>query len=453
MSAETALDHALRVAKRAGAHSADSVCIESDSSEVRVRGEEIEHVKQARERTLGLRVFVEGATGLQQAVTSTSDLSERAIERLAEDSVALARETAPDPDAGLPQDGFAGVLPELDLLVAKDREAGIEHHVEAAREAEAAARQVDEKIVNSEGADAGSSFRHVHYANSAGFDGQYESASHSISCSPIAADEQGAMQTDYWYTVARSLAALEAPAAVGKRAAERALGQLGARRIATGEYPVVFDSPTARNLLGSLVGCLSGYAVYRKSSFLAGRLGETIAASDITVIDDGRLPAGLGSRPFDGEGQPTRRNVIVEGGRLRSYLLDCYSARKLGLASTGNATRGAGSAPGVGSTNLWLEPGSAGSLDDILADTGKGLLVTGMFGQGFNPVTGDFSRGAKGFWIENGKASHPVEEITIAGNLGDMLCDVNAIGNELLWLGNVAAPPLRIARMTIAGEG
>ncbi|MCP3983282.1 MAG: TldD/PmbA family protein [bacterium] len=449
----SAIRHVLSAAMGAGAHSADAVYIESESSEVRVRGEEIEHVKQARERTLGLRVFVDaGRGGLQQAISSTSDLGENAIERLAEQSVALARETAPDPDAGLPEGGFAEELPELDLVVADDRTAGIDHHLEVAREAEAAARQVDAKIVNSEGSDAGSSFRRVHYVNSAGFDGQYASATHSISCSPIAADEHGAMQTDSWYTVARSLAGLDTPGSVGKRAAERALGQLGARRVPTGEYPVIFDSPTARSLLGSLVGCLSGYAIYRKSSFLAGRLGQAIAASGITVIDDGRLQAGLGSRPFDGEGQPTRRNLIVEGGRLCSYLLDSYSARKLDLTSTGNATRGAGSAPGVGSTNLWLEPGASGSLDDILADTGKGLLVTGMFGQGFNPVTGDFSRGAKGFWIENGKPAYPVEEITIAGNLGDMLCDVDAIGNELLWLGSVAAPPLRIARMTVAGE-
>ncbi len=455
MSAESASERALAAAGRAGAHSADAVCIESDATEVRVRDDDIEHVKQARERTLGLRVFVNGGgpgSGLRQAITSTSDLSDEAIARMAEEAVALARETAPDPDAGLPEGGFAADSPDLALLEARDREVGLERHVEAGRAAEAAARQVDPRIVNSEGSDAGSTFRRVHYANSAGFEGRYESASHSLSCSPIAASEDGAMQTDYWFTVSRALDQLEDPAKVGTRAAERALGHLGARRVATGEFPVVFDSPSARSLLGGLVGCLSGYAVYRKSSFLAGRQGERIAAPEIHIVDDGRLPAGLGSRPFDGEGQATRRNVLVEAGELRSYLLDCYAARKLGLASTGNATRSAGSAPGVGSTNLWLEPGSAGSLDDIVADTGKGLLVTGMFGHGFNPVTGDFSRGAKGFWIEDGQPAFPVEEITIAGNLGDMLCDVDAIGDELMWLGNVAAPALRVAKMTVAGE-
>lgn len=450
MKEEPALQRALAQATRSGAHSADAVAVVSDSTEVRVRGDEIEHVKQARERTLGLRVLVEGSGGLGQAVTSTSDLSDAAVDRMAAQAVALARATAPDPDAGLPANGFAEDLPDLELFVREDRESGLERLVEAARRAEGAARAVDARIVNSEGSDAGSAFRAVHYANTAGFAGSYESASHSLSCSPIAA-ENGSMQTDFWYTVSRSLAGLEDPDEVGREAAERALRQLGARRVATGEFPVVFDGRSARGLLGSLVGCLSGYSIYRQNSFLEGQLGERIASDRVTVIDDGRRLGGLGSRPFDGEGQPTRRTTVVDKGVLRSYLLDSYSGRKLGLASTGNASRSAGSAPGVGATNLWLLPGR-GSLDDLIADTGTGLLVTGMFGHGFNPVTGDFSRGAKGFWIEAGERSFPVEEITIAGNLRTMLSDVDAVGEDLLWLGSVAAPPLRVARMTIAGE-
>ncbi len=450
MSVDATLARALSAATRAGAHSADAVQVASDSTEVRVRGDELEHVKQARERTLGLRVFVLGKGGLQQAVTSTSDLSDDAVDRLAGDTVSLARATAADPDAGLPAGGFAEDLPDLALATPGDREGALERQIEAGRRAEAAARGVDPRIANSEGSDAGSEFRRVQYANTAGFTGSYDSASHSLSCSPIAA-ENGAMQTDYWYTVSRAWNELEDAEAVGRRAAERALGHLGARRVATGEFPVVFDGPTARSLLGSLAGCLSGYAVYRKSSFLAGRLGDRIASDHVTVVDDGRRLAGLGSRPFDGEGQATRRKVLVERGELRSYLLDTYSGRKLDLPSTGNASRSAGSAPGVGATNLWLEPGR-GSLQDLIADTGRGLLLTGMFGHGFNPVTGDFSRGAKGFWIEGGEATFPVEEITIAGNLGDMLSDVDAVGEELLWLGSVAAPPLRVARMTVAGE-
>jgi PmbA protein len=221
--------------------------------------------------------------------------------------------------------------------------------------------------------------------------------------------------------------------------------------VPTAEVPVVFDPMTARGLLGNLAACLSGYTVYRQASFLAGRLGEPIASPKITVVDDGRRTAGLGSKPFDGEGLPTRRNVVVDAGRLETWLLDSYSGRKLGLASTGNASRGVGSAPGVGATNLWIEPGDA-RLDEIVADTPRGLLVTGLFGHGFNPVTGDFSRGAAGVWIEDGRRAHPVEEITIAGNLGQMLRDVDAVGSDLLWLGRVAAPSLRVSRMTVAGE-
>ncbi len=251
--------------------------------------------------------------------------------------------------------------------------------------------------------------------------------------------------------MARRLGALEAPELVGRRAAERALGLLGARRVPTAEVPVIFDPLTARSLLGNLLACVSGYGVYRGSSFLAGRLGQRLAGSDVTVVDDGRVMGGLGSKPFDGEGQATRRTVVVDRGRLASYLLHGYSARKLGLASTGNAARNAGSAPSVGATNLWLEPGGA-TQEELIAATPRGLLVTGLFGHGFNPVTGDFSRGARGFWIEDGALAHPVEEITVAGNLGEMLERVDGIGSELLWAGRIAAPALRVARMTVAGE-
>jgi PmbA protein len=237
---------------------------------------------------------------------------------------------------------------------------------------------------------------------------------------------------------------------VGRRAADRALRRLGARRVATCEVPVIFDALTAPSLLQQLAGCLSGYAIYRRASFLVERLGEPIASPLVTAIDDGRLPGGLGSRPFDGEGLPTRRTPLVSRGRLSSWLLDSYSARKLSLASTGNAARSAGSAPGVAPTNLWIEPGER-TLEAIIADTPRGLLVTELIGMGFNPVTGDYSRGAAGLWIEGGEIAFPVEEITIAGNLADMLRDVDAVGSELLWLSRVASPPLRVARMTVAG--
>jgi PmbA protein len=210
---------------------------------------------------------------------------------------------------------------------------------------------------------------------------------------------------------------------------------------------VVFDPLIAPSLLRQLAGCLSGYAVYRGATFLAGRMGERIAAPGVTIVDDGRRVGGLASRPFDGEGLPTRRNLLVDQGRLRSWLLDSYAARKLGLASTGNGVRGGGAS----TTNLWLEPGTL-SPETIVTSTPRGLYVTELIGQGFNPVTGDYSRGASGLWIENGELTYPVEEITIAGNLGEMLKAIDAIGNDLLWLGSAAAPTLRIGRMTIAGS-
>src|SRR5690606_271900 len=268
-----------------------------------------------------------GPGGLRTAITSTSDLAPDTIDRLAAETVALARATAPDPAAGLPEDGFAADAPDLALFAPEDRHVAVEARIEEARRAEAAARALDPRIANSEGSQVGSGFRRATYANSAGFTGSYESASHSLFCEPLAREGES-MQRDYWMTAARRLGALEDPAAVGRRAAERALRRLGARPVATCEVPVIFEPPVARSLLGQLAGCLSGGAVYRQASFLAQRMGEAIASEHVTVIDDGRLPGGLGSRPFDGEGQPTRRNVLVEKGRLRSWLLDTYSARK-----------------------------------------------------------------------------------------------------------------------------
>jgi PmbA protein len=440
---------ALDGAARSGARAADAVLAESEAGEARVRGDELEFVTQARERTLGIRVFVEGRRGLRSAVTSTSDLSREAVERLAADTVALAGATAEDPDAGLPAGGFAVDAPELALLDPADRQVPMEARIEEARRAEAAGRGTDPRVVNSEGSEASARFTRIAYASSAGFQGSYEGAVHALSSMPVAA-ENGAMQTDYWITIARRRSSLETPETVGRRAAERALRRLGARRVPTCSVPVIFDAPTARSLLGNLAACLSGYSVYRQGSFLAERLGDAIASPAITVVDDGRLPGGLASRPFDGEGLPTRRTVVVDGGRLASWLLDTYSARKLGLESTGNASRSAGSAPTASPTNLWIEPGAT-SLDEMVQNTGKGLLVTGLFGHGFNPVTGDFSRGVRGLWIEGGEPAFPVEEITVAGNLGDMLQRIDAVGTELLWLGSIAAPPLRVAAMMVAG--
>ncbi len=374
---EAVIAQALRGALEAGAAQADAVLVESDSHEARVRGEQIEFVKQANERGLGIRALVQGDGGLCTATTSTSDLSPDAVTRMARETVALARATAPDPHAGLPEEGFAETIPDLDLLDPADRGVDVETRIEEARRAEAAARGLDPRIDNSEGSQAGSGFSQIAYGNSRGFMGAYASASHSLFCEPLAREGE-VMQRDYWITVGHRLADLEDGASVGRKAGERALRRLGAKRVATCEVPVIFDPFTAPSLLGQLVGCLSGYSIYRESSFLAGRLGDTIASPELTVIDDGRMPGGLGSKPFDGEGLPTRRNVIVQDGVLQTWLMDSYSARKLGLSSTGNASRGLGGGPGVGTTNLWIEPSTSPgrSLDEIIAETEKGLRVT-----------------------------------------------------------------------------
>jgi len=449
-SGEDIVERVLSLARSAGAADADCTLLVGDELDVRVHGDEIDHVTQSREKVLGLRCFVEGDGGLQQALTSTSDLSGDALELLVSRALDLARATAPDPYAGLPDEAFAEHVLDLDLHDPADRPAKPEDRIEAARRMERAARAVDARISNSEGSSAASHFTEVAYGNTRGFLGSYASASHSLTSTPLAisGDEK---QRDYWFAVSRTLGDLADPDEVGRIAGERAIRRLGARPVETCEVPIVFEPRVASSLIGQLFGCASGYSIYRRSSCLIDKVGEVIASPSVNVIDDGSLPGGLGSKPFDGEGLPTRRNVVVSGGRLERYLFDSYSARKLGAASTGSATRGAGSAPGVGATNLCLEAGNDAP-EQILASTERGLLVTELIGFGFNAVTGDYSRGAAGLWIERGELTHAVEEVTIAGNLLDMLSRIDAVGNDLLWLGRVAAPSLRISRMTVAGR-
>ncbi len=450
LEGRAAVERCLARLRSGGAHAGDVCFAESDTLEARVRDTEIDFVKQARERTLGIRAFVAGSGGLQSALTSTSDLGAETLDAMVEETLALARATAADPAAGLPGGGYAEDHPELGLFDPADRDVDAETRIRDARRAEESARAFDARIDNSEGSQVDSASARWVYGNTDGFLGEYASASHGLFSEPVARQGE-TMQRDWAVSVGRRLADLEDAEAVGRRAAERAVRRLGARQSATCTVPVIFEPRTARSLVGHIASCVNGNAVYREASCYAGRLGERVAAAGVTVIDDGRLPGGLGSRPFDGEGQPTRRTAVVEGGVLRSYLLDSYSARKLSAESTGNASRSAAGGPGPGVTNLWLAPGTA-SAEEIVADTPRGLYVTELIGMGFNAVTGDYSRGAAGFWIENGELTYPVEEVTIAGRLDDMLGGIDAVGSDLEWLGSVAAPTLRIRDMTVAGS-
>ncbi|RPJ73348.1 MAG: TldD/PmbA family protein [Acidobacteria bacterium] len=319
-----------------------------------------------------------------------------------------------------------------------------------ARAAEAAALDLDPRIVNSEGAEFSQHDASILLGNSHGFLEEYRASRVGLSVVPVA-EEGGAKQRDFWSEVERRLGALPPPETVGRRAAERTLRRLGSRKVPTGEVPVVFEPETAVSLLRNIAGAVAGPTLYRGASFLQGMLEQRVAAAGVGVVDDGRLPARVGSRPFDGEGVPTRRTMVIEDGVLRSYLLDTYSARKLGLASTGNAVRSLGQPPTVSPTNLWMTAGPYPP-EEILASVGRGLYVTELIGFGVNLVTGDYSRGAAGIWIEDGRLAYPVDEITIAGNLREMLTDIAMIGSDLTWRGSMAAPTVKIGRMMVAGE-
>jgi PmbA protein len=363
----------------------------------------------------------------------------------------MARATAQDPHSGLPPpEVLAQEIPDLDLFDEEARAVPVEEKKELALNAEKSALAFDPRITNSEGAEFSNTFGRVIYANSHGFSGEYQGSTFGCSVAPVAS-QNGTMQRDYWYTSNRKFARLETAKSVGEKAAERVLRRLGGRKIKTCEVPVVFDPDMAASLLRNLASALNGYSLYKGASFLNGQLGKTIASELLTVIDDGTLPGALGSRPFDAEGLPTGRKIVVSKGRLESYLLDTYSGKKLGLASTGNASRTVGEPPGVAPSNFYL-PAGAHSPGEIIGSVNRGLYLTELIGFGVNLVTGDYSRGACGIWIENGELAYPVEEITIAGNLKDMLHNIEMVGNDLEMRGRIAAPTIKISRMTVAGD-
>ena len=437
---------------KAGASDAEVVVREGDEFSVNVRMGQVETLKESGSRALGLRVFL----GTRSASASTSDLTADGIRHLVDGAMALAKVTEEDPFTGLPEATEFGTIPgDLHLYYDDVYSLSNPERIEWARRAEAAALAADPRITNSDGGSFDASTGRRVLANSRGFLGSYRSSYAGVAAAPLAMDANGQMQRDGWWSSARSFAHLETPESVGEEAARRTLRRLGARRVPTQRVPIVFAPEVARSLIGSIFEAASGDAIWRGASFLAGKLGEQIATPSLTIVDDNAMllptgAGGFGTSPFDGEGLPSLRTVVVEGGVLRSYLLNTYTARKLGLQSTHNASRGLAGAPGIGCGNLYVQPGTL-TQNQIIGELNTGFYVTSLMGFGVNVVTGDYSRGATGLWIENGQLTHAVEEVTIAGNLAEMLLNVTAIGSDLVFRGSIASPTLRIDGMTVAG--
>jgi PmbA protein len=435
------------VARRAveqGASAAEVVLRQRTEFSVGVRLGEVETVKESTDRGLGLRILIDG----RQSSVSGSDFSSDAVESLIDDAVELARLTSPDDAAGLPEpQDLATSVPDLDLYDPAIERLSTEDQIEQALRAERAAQEFSDRIINFDGGGFDSAYGSVILANSLGFAGEFHTTSCSLAAVPVAT-EDGKMQRDYWYDVRRKLSDMDSPEVIGVMAAKRTLRKLGGKAVPTQVVPVVLEPNMARDLLGDIFNAASGESIFRNASFLVGQLGELVANKRLTVVDDGIMPRGLGSRPFDGEGLPTRRTVVIRNGILESYLLNTYTARKLGLRSTGNAGRGLTGATGVEAGNLYIEPGQS-SQDEIIKSVSKGLLITELLGFGVNIVNGDYSRSASGIWIENGELTFPVQGVTIAGNLKSMLNSIEMIGNDLDFRGSVVAPTLLIGGMTI----
>jgi len=415
----------------------------------KVRKGEAELVEEAGTRSAGLRVIQKKRV----ASTSTSDLTPAGIERFVADAIELVALSQEDPFAGPADPSLLcdpGAQPDLDLYDPAGGSVDAARAIALAKEGEAAAFAYDARITNSEGSTFGRTAGGAAIVLSSGFRGAYKGSYQSLSVVPIAPDAGGKNRRGYHWTARRHLADLDPPAEVGREAARRTLRKLGARSVPTCTVPVVFDPDAARSILGLLAGCVMGSSIWRKSSYLVDREGTRIASDLVTVVDDPLLPRGPGSRAFDGEGLASRRNVVVEKGILRTVLCDSYSARKLGRASTASASRGGGAGVGASTSNFILRPGTD-SNEAILRATPRGLYVTEMMGFGFNPVTGDFSRGAAGFWIEGGELAYPVSEVTISLNVDQLWQSIDAVGSDLDMRTSTASPTLRVASMTVAG--
>jgi len=426
----------LDLAVQQGATSCEVDVSEGRGQTVTVRLGEVETIEYNQDKGVGVTVYI----GQQKGHASTADFSASALADTVAAAVNIARFTAADDCSGLADRGLlATEFPALNLFYPWDVD--VERSIELARQCEAAARAVDSRIRNSEGATVSSQDSQFIYANSYGFMAGFPSSRHSLSAAVIA-EADGAMQRDYWYSMARHPDDLDPVEQVGRIAGERTVRRLGGRRVKTGRYPVLFESPVAASLIGHFVAAASGGSLYRKSSFLLDALGKPVFSSKVTLDEDPFLLRGFGSSAFDNEGVATCSRRVVSGGVLEGYFLSSYSARKLGMSTTGNAG---------GAHNLILHS-TGESFDELVRQMGTGLIVTELMGQGINLVTGDYSRGAAGFWVENGQIAYPVEEITIAGNLREMFTSISAVANDAVMRGSKKVGSILIDGMTVAGD-
>lgn len=443
---------AVELAKQAGADDAEVLVREGSELTAKVRLGAPELVQEAGSRALGLRVL----RGGRCAVTFTSDLRREALEALCRDTATLA-DLAEVDECALPPDPalLARDVPDLDLYDASLAEIDAAWALRQALACEAAARKYDARVTNSGGATWSRVLGASGFATSGGFVGGYRGSYASLVVEPLCDDTSDPTavkkRNGYWWTASRFLSALESAEAVGIEAARRTVATIGSRKVETQECAIVFDPEVGRSIVGTVFSVANGSSFWRKSSYLVGREGEVIASPLVTIIDDPLLARAPGSRPFDGDGLPTRRNPVVERGVLCPVLCDVYSARKLGRESTGSAARGVGGNPGPTTSNLIMQPGTT-SRQELLRNTSKGLYVTHLMGFGFNAVTGDFSRGAQGFWIENGELTFPVSEVTIAANFDEILKRIDLVADDLELRSATAAPTFRVSHMTLAGS-
>ncbi len=439
---------AVEMAKRHGADDVEVVVREGAELAAKVRKGEPELVHEAGSRALGLRVFKDQ----RAALTYTSDLRPDSLDSFMADTVALAAISEPDELHRLPErELMATEIPELDLYDESVLSLDAAQCLDMAKAGEKAALDYDERVTNSDGASFSRVVGASAFANSQDFVGGYRSSYVSLYVEPICDDADDKKRNGYWWSGGRFLDMLDAPEAVGTEAARRTVATLGSRKIDTCEVPVVFDPEVGRSLVGTVFSVTNGSSMYRKSTYLLGREGKEMASPLVTIVDDPLIPRAPGSRPFDGDGLATRKNVIVRKGVLETVLCDVYCGRKLDRPSTGSAGRGLGGSTAPTTSNLVMEAGDI-SRDELLRQTEKGLYVTSMMGFGFNPVTGDFSRGAAGFWIEDGKLTFPVSEVTVSCNFDELLKGIDLVADDLKMRTSTAAPTFRVARMTVGGK-